>query len=158
MKLCFDAVTTFLKYFMAHISFLNYGLFLSVKFCLLKVNGCRRDRHFRKNRNCGFLLLEVVIALALSLGILSFFGLTLGRALFELRYQRDRLTALCCTQSGINRCITERLGAGTFTTVNGQFTTQVSCAADARHARFLNFTGVTSWPSGSVTLRSGFVL
>jgi hypothetical protein len=158
MKLWTTGLNTVLKYFITRFSSINYCLFLMLKFCALKVNGLQRLRRFDRVSFSGFLLLEVVVALALSLCIVSFFGLSLGHALFRLRDQRDRLTALCYARSALSKCMIDRAGAGTSAGSYGRFSTMVTRTVDPTYPRLLHYVSTASWSSGSVSLHTGSVI
>lgn len=86
----------------------------------------------------------------------------MGHTLFQLRYQRDRLTALCCARSALNRCLMDHAGVGVYTGSMNQFATRVTCTTDSKHARLLHYVSTASWPSGGssglVSLHTGLMV
>lgn len=151
MSLRLTTVEIFLKCFIMCFSSVNYCLFLILKYCRSKVNSL-------PVRRSGFFLLEVVVALALSLCVISFFGLSLGQALYRLRYQRDRLTALLCARSALNHCLIYQRSPGVFNQSYSQFSIVVTCQRDSSYHHLLSCVSTASWPSGSVSIQSGVVI
>ncbi len=142
-----------IRYFIVRFSSVNYCLFLILKFWYAKVNSACKRRIACCNQ--AFFLLEVVVALALSLCMVSFFGLSLGQALFNLRYQRDRLTALCCARSALHESCIKHASTGAFYKRYGNFDARVTSVSDSKYPHCKIVTSSVVWPDGTVALVSG---
>lgn len=153
MRRCLFFVNDLIRYFIVRFSSVNYCLFLILKFWYVKVNSTCKRRRACCNR--AFFLLEVVVALALSLCMISFFGLSLGQALFNLRYQRDRLTALCCARSALHESFVKHTATSAFYKRYGNFDVRVTSTSDSKYPHCKIAASSVVWPGGTVALVSG---